>query len=281
MMMLRFSRTLLLGACCFGLFACSSKTTFAQAAIQIVAGGGELSEEMRENMTQGVFEGLGSGSAISFSPGLSFSGANPKDRSQLFQLLTNESVREELELTAEQYEGAKKILKASQERFSKIIREQIANKGNEVIRLDGSAFAEIQEKNQEEAESALEEILLPEQMERIHQLAYQVEVSQEGIGESLANGRLGKEIGVYEQQKRDLLLKAEELKAQVDAAVVRIHAQARAKLFEDLTPEQRKKAQELLGDYFHYKELSFQENLRRSMKRLRETHQPNENSPKK
>lgn len=251
-----------------------STAVSAQTAIQIFAqSDSEMTEEEREEMLENIGQG-----GIAIAPGNSFSfggnigSVNPKDRSQLFQLLTNASVQQELELTEGQLEGAQKILKASRERMSELVRQQMAqNGGGGVIRLQGGAFNELMQKNQEEAEAALEEILLPKQLERIKQLAYQVDVAQDGIGEALASGQLGEEIGVYEQQREDLLTRAAEIDAELQAAIVRIHAAARDKLFKELTPEQRKKAEELLGEYFHYQEVSLNQQIRKSMKQMRES----------
>ena len=246
----------------------------AQTAIQIFAqSDGDLTEEERENMLENIGQGgiaIAPGNSFSFGGG-SIGSVNPNNRSQLFQLLTNESVQKELELTEGQLEGAEKILEASRKRMSELVREQLAqNGGGGVIRLQGGAFSELMEKNQAEAEAALEEILLPKQLERIKQLAYQVDVAQDGIGEALANGRLGEEIGVYDQQREELLSKAAEIDVELQAAIVKIHAAARAKMFKELTPEQRKKAEELLGEYFHYQEISLNQQIRRSMRQMRE-----------
>lgn len=260
------------------IMAGSSSSLYAQASIQIIAQSDEdMTDEQRAQMQESMLNGLNNG-GISFAPGaVSLGGINPQDGSQLFQLLSNESVRKELQLSEEQYEGAQTIQKASRERMSKLIRESLTSNGaGGMVRLQGGAFSELIQKNQEEAESALEEILLPKQLERIRQLAYQVDVAQEGIGESLANGRLGEEIGVYDQQRENLIEKAASIDEELHAAVVRIHAAARAKLFKELTPEQRKKAEELLGDYFHYQEESLQKHIRRSMKQIRERNEERE-----
>ena len=117
---------------------------------------------------------------------------------------------------------------------------------------------------------------MPAQLERVRQLAYQVEIWQEGIGISLTDGRLGSEIGVHEGQKENLADRAAKIEAEARAAIIEIRAKARAKLFKELTPEQRKAAEELLGDYFEYEELSLGQQLRRSLKTLRDTHSSEE-----
>ena len=47
---------------------------------------------------------------------------------------------------------------------------------------------------------AVDDILSPAQHQRLQEMVYQIEVARIGIGESLANGRLGLRIGVREEQ---------------------------------------------------------------------------------
>lgn len=208
------------------------------------------------------------------SPGSSFSigspDANPSSPSALFNLLGNDSIRNELGLTEGQYGGVQKIMKASQDRMSKLIRTRMmARKEGQSVQLDGADFQGLMEENRAQAEDAIEEILLPEQMDRIRQLAYQVEISRTGMGEALVSGRLGKEIGVYDDQKQELAERAAKIEAEAKLAILAIKSQARAKLFKELTPEQRKKAEALLGDYFEYEEPSLGQQISRSLKKMR------------
>lgn len=235
-------------------------------AIQII-GGSELSEALTDGGEVSMSFG-----GPSFSMGTPIGMVNPKSRSELFNLLTNESVRKELKLSEEQYEGAQKIMKASQKRMSDLLKAQMSKKdGGGILSFGGADFRELMEENREQAESAIEEILLPAQLERVQQLGYQIDIHQEGgTGESLVNGRLGEEIGVREEQKRLLAEKAAKIEAEAKAAIIAIRAQARAKLFKELVPEQRKAAEELLGDFFLFEEPSLGQRIRKSMKQVNE-----------
>ncbi len=68
--------------------------------------------------------------------------------------------------------------------------------------------------SRKQSEAALEEILLPNQLKRIRQLAYQVEIAKLGLSESLTDGRLGKDIGVNDNQKQHLAEKAAAVEAE-------------------------------------------------------------------
>lgn len=177
-------------------------------------------------------------------------GVDPNSRSALFNLLANESVRRELQLKDDEYASVKKIMQESQKRLSDTIRANMAA-GNKDI---GAGLSELMAASKKASEAAIEEILLPAQLARIRQLAYQVEITQIGLGDSLTSGRLGKEIDVHEDQKQHLIDKAAAIEAETRLAIAKIRAAARDKLLAELAPEQRKKAEELLGPHFEYEE---------------------------
>lgn len=223
--------------------------------------------EFPKSLSKGIAGAFAPGSSISF--GSSIGGVDPGDRSQLFRLLSNDSVRRELNLTDEQFGGVQKIQQESQSRVSKMMQAKMAVAEGGSIRFSGDDFKDLMAENRATAEAAIEEILLPEQMKRVRQLAYQVEVSQEGLGEALVNGRLGTEIGIHEDQKQNLSDRAAKIEAEAVAAILKIRAEARARLFQELTPDQRKAAEERLGDYFEYKEPSVGAQIRKRIKSLR------------
>lgn len=207
-------------------------------------------------------------SAFSFGgPGGVFSsnilgGIDPNNRSQLFDLLSNESIKRELKLSETQLAGVKQIMQEHGKRVQEQISRLMAEGGNGSIKLD---MTEVIKAKQEEAEAAIEEILLPEQMKRIRQLAYQIEIATDGLGESLINGRLGKDIGVHDQQKQQLADRARDVEVELRAAIAKVHAAARAKLFAELTPDQRKEAEALLGDFFQYEQDNIRNMIRSKM----------------
>lgn len=210
----------------------------------------------------GGANGVALGGSSMILGGTSPFGIDPNNRSALFNLLSNESVRRELQLKEDQYAGVQKVLQESQKRVGEAIRANMAaGKGNL-----GTGLSELMAESRKAAENAIEEILLPEQLTRVRQLAYQVEIAQLGLGESLTSGRLGKEIDVHEDQKQHLTDKATAIEAETRLAIAKIRAAAREKLLAELAPEQRKKAQELLGSHFEYEEPNLAKAIRQRIK---------------
>lgn len=230
--------------------------------------GGEFSPNM-EGLAEASISFAGPGFGGGMSGGM-FGGVNPNDRSQLFNLLANESVRSELKLTDQQYEGVQAVQKQSRARMQGMIKSAMSKSGNgRSISLGGTDFREMMSENSKAADEAIEEILLPEQLKRIRQLAYQVDIERTGLGESLINGRLGKDVGVYDNQKQSLTDLAARIDAETRQVIAQIKADAQKRLLASLAPEQRKEAEELLGDYFDYEAVSLEQQLQKSVRRMR------------
>lgn len=193
-------------------------------------------------------------------------GINPDSKSSLFRMLGNESVRSELKLTEQQRTSAQRILDESNQRMSDLVKKSI----REGRGINGTQIAEFTSASRKEAEAAIEEILLPAQLKRIRQLAYQVEVSRSGLGEALTTGRLGKEVGVTDNQKQHLSEKAAAIEAELRQAIVKLRSAAQAKLLEELSTQQRQEAHEMLGDYFYFEEPSIEQSIRQNLKLKRE-----------
>ncbi len=227
---------------------------------------GAVSDEMRSRIVAGAAAlPLGPSGVLSIGSSGNF---DPGSGSQLFKLLANESVRNELQLTDAQYAGVKQINAESQKRMSDLFRANMTHSGksgSSAVRIGGREVKEMMEANQLAAEEAVEEILLPEQLNRVRQLAYQVQIAQLGLGELLVNGKLGQEVGVHEDQKQHLTDRAAKIEAEARAAIKEIRARARAQLLSELAPDQRKKAEELLGEYFDYEEPSMQQQLQQRL----------------
>ncbi len=210
-----------------------------------------------------VFKVNGSGPVpVAISSSVGALGVDPNNKSNLLRLLENESIKRELKLTEQQQQGAKRISEEANRQMRDSLREMIQS-GKSVR---DPAMATMMAENRQKMEGALEEILLPEQLKRIRQLAYQVEIARIGLGESLTDGRLGKEIGVTDNQKQHLSEKAAAIENEVRAAVAKIRAAAQAQLLRELSTEQRQEAEKLLGDYFYYEEPTLEQRVRQQIK---------------
>ena len=215
-------------------------------------------------------EGASGGAKVGFSiatPTMSFSLGgtpdNPADPSGMIQLMQMEAIRNELKLDQAQLDGLRNL----QQRSSKLMQEAISSmKLSEMMQKRGenggslqintADFADKIKAAREEVTAlnnqAVEEILLPEQMERIRQIAYQVEISKLGLGPALTRGKLGTELKVRPEQKPDLIRLAKQIDEETAAEILELKRKARERLLASLDSEQAEKAEELLGDFFDY-----------------------------
>lgn len=238
-------------------------------------------------------DGETSAAKIGFSfstPTASFSfGGTPEDPSDpagLVSLLEMESIRQELKISDEQLAGIRKL----QSESSRLMREAIStmNVANLVqsatskpaagdepqskvapVKIDATGLREKIKQAREEVQrlntNAIEEILLPDQLTRIRQIASQVEISKMGLGPALTRGKLGQELKVRPEQKPDLIRLAKRLDEETKAKILELKRQAREELLSSLDPEQLVQANELLGEFFDYAAPTMDDISRRMM----------------
>ena len=73
---------------------------------------------------------------------------------------------------------------------------------------------------------------------------------RQGTGGALANEALAEALGITPEQQERLRAKQEEVAKDVQKKIAEIHREAREELLSVLTPTQRKKLEEMLGEPF-------------------------------
>lgn len=194
-------------------------------------------------------------------------GINPDNPSSLLRLLENDSVQRELVLSNAQKQAIRHF---QQTKFNGIVGSTgLRNKTQEEIRQHFSS-EKVQEyfaKEKALAEGVLGEILTPVQSQRLRQIVFQVDIYRLGLAESLTEGRLGERIGIVNNQKVSLVERTREIEAKARHEINRIRDTARNEVLEELSAEQRVKAQKLLGNYFEYEELAVSQQVANSFRK--------------
>lgn len=137
--------------------------------------------------------------------GFGMFGRGPGGGDQTFRLLTRAEVQEELELVDDQKEKLKAIADQMREKMQKEF-SGIRDIPQEERRAKMEEMQKKAETWAQEARKQIEEILLPHQLDRLHEISIQVR----GIG-ALLDSRVQDDLGLNEQQKtkiRDLREKA-------------------------------------------------------------------------
>ncbi len=174
-------------------------------------------------------------------------GPDPEDRQALFGLLENRSVQRDLALQANQLEAIRNIKAESKKRTADFIATARAK--NTTIAKEGFFQAVVRE-NRLAEENAIEEVLLPEQLTRLRQIAYRLEVSQLGLHYALTMGRLSHVVQIHDGQNSIVCREGEQITTAARAEIEAILKRTEADILKVLTPEQRKRAIEAIGTYF-------------------------------
>ena len=182
-------------------------------------------------------------------------------------LLENESVREELELVGDQLDKYKDAQTQ--------LREEIGAKAKSLAggRLSPAEMGEIAKEIaelQKNRQAKLESMLLPHQLERLRQVALQVQMKKRGAANTLLSDEMAEELGIDDAQKERIEERQKELKKELADRMAELKLEIRDKLLAELTSEQKAKFEELSGDDFDYKPTDIkkriQERLNRRMK---------------
>ena len=165
-----------------------------------------------------------------------------------FSMLNNASVQKDLQLVDEQLEQIKEINKD----FSAKIKEQMDlmkdDNGNFNFQM-GSDFGDLIRDLRKQQQEQISSILLPNQQDRLQQVARQMRIKQQGTANSLT-GKLAEELGISAEQKKRIRDKSKELQQRLEEQIAELRAKAKKELLEELTAEQQDKLTELIGDEF-------------------------------
>jgi Spy/CpxP family protein refolding chaperone len=170
----------------------------------------------------------------------------------LVDLLRREDVREELEIVDDQVQDLQAIADSLRDRGRELfggLRDLSEEERREKFR---SAIDQITK----ETEEKISEVLLPHQMKRAKQLAFQMRL-RGGTARALTSGDLTEQLGVTDQQREALEKKSQEVEAELRQKTEQLRKEAQDKLFSVLNAEQRKKLEELVGEPFEFQRIEF------------------------
>ena len=177
--------------------------------------------------------------------------------SGIMSLLDDESVRKELDLEDFQYDEFSKLRDSIRADMNKEINRMIEDASLDADQLR-ARMAEIRG----DVTSRFRDSLLPEQLDRLRQVAFHIQMRRRSVIDVLTTDPLAKELELTEAQKKALRKSAREIEEEFAEEVARLRQQAKEKLFSNLSKVQQKKLSTLLGQEFTLSE-SRQGNLLR------------------
>jgi Spy/CpxP family protein refolding chaperone len=167
-------------------------------------------------------------------------------------LAARDDVQQELQLVDEQQEELTAVAEEIRNEIGQEMRDmfsQMRDLGDDERR---ERFEEIRARLEEanaDAEKRLEKVLLPHQFERLKQIDLQSRLQQRGAA-ALTSGELADTLNLTDDQRAKLEQRAEEVQQELEEKIQQLRIEARNKLLDVLTAEQRAKLESLMGDDF-------------------------------
>lgn len=177
--------------------------------------------------------------------------SDPNNQLSLASFLTNESVAKEIGIDAEQRPEVRKLLDASGGSLSIGV---IHGDRTTIKKMTKEEVQTLFAKQRLERESSLSEIVDPNQLRRLKEVAYQIEIARVGMGEALTNGFLGAEIGVEVYQKSALKIVADAAELRASEAILKVRALSLEALLSELSSSQSEVLKDRLGKGFRFRE---------------------------
>ncbi len=169
-------------------------------------------------------------------------------------VLMREDVRKELELVDDQVADLQKLAEGRRDRMGEMFS---GLRDIEDREERGRKFREIMEKAQAEIEKDISKVLLPHQMKRAKQLAFQQRL-RGGAGRALTSGgSMAEELGITETQQEKLRAANEKLQNELRQKIAELQNEAQEELLKILTPQQQAKFKELVGEPFEFAPMEF------------------------
>lgn len=163
-----------------------------------------------------------------------------------FGLLSQPSIQDELDFVGEQRDQYKRLQKEYNDR----IREKMEsmNKGGFDPAKAQSLGDEIRAMKEQQARD-IEELLLPHQVSRLKQIQLQNKMKALGLN-ALNDKKLAEELGMSEEQMKQLKDRAKELSAELQKKIQALREETQETLLKELTKEQQEKLKEMTGVKF-------------------------------
>lgn len=173
-------------------------------------------------------------------------------------LLNSENVRKELDLVDQQYEELQSLSTEIQKRAATEIRNlDFSNVKNVSVKIRGI---------QRDMEKDIENLLLPHQVKRLRQIHVRSRLRGGSLARLLTSDPVKSDLELTEDQSEELIESEKEIEAELQEKIAKLRAEAREELLDRLKPEQRKKADELLGDAFEFERKSERKKVEKSDK---------------
>ena len=159
-------------------------------------------------------------------------------------LLSNEAIRDDLEMVDSQYEKLQELSSEIQKRAAEQIRGlDFSDRDNLVSQI---------QKIREEAVSDLNSVLLPHQLDRLKQIRMQALLQRRSLVDVLTSNPVKADLEITDQQSDELREYEKIVQEDLAKEIAKLQEKARDRLLDKLDPEQKKQAKEMIGEAFDF-----------------------------
>jgi Spy/CpxP family protein refolding chaperone len=187
--------------------------------------------------------GRGFGPGAGFGPGGGFDDRGPAGR---LGTLMQPDIRKELEIVPEQEEKLRTVGREIGQRMREVfsgLRDLPEDQRRTTVEERMRAV-------NEEFDKRIDEVLLPNQKERLGQIILQRRAQRRGTAGALASDETAKALGLTDEQKKKLQEVGREVQKEIEEKLAKIREEAEQKVLEVLTPEQREQYKKMLGERY-------------------------------
>lgn len=170
--------------------------------------------------------------------------------------LFNPSVLKDLEIIGEQKEKIIAIGRDFGAKFQNLMKAALEARGDqETIKNISQTYSKLQD----ERSKALENVLLPHQLERVKQVSQQIRMRARGAIGAFQSGELAEELEMTAEQKKQISEIQQQLSQKLAKETARLKAEAKRKVMSVLSMQQKTKLKKLVGEEFRETQQDWQE----------------------
>ncbi len=195
-------------------------------------------------------EAVVSGNAkVNFGPSIRSSegrlriGPDPSNRWELLPILAEPQVQTALQLSESQVTAIADI------RGELKLRSDVLQRGPEGNPGFAEEFRIAKEVYRDKASKAVDELLTPEQLKRLIQIVFRMEIALLGYDGSLIHGRLGEVANIYENQYTHLASRTQEIMAEAETKINEIRREAEERVLAELSRSKGRKLKKALARF--------------------------------
>ena len=258
--------------CVAGLTIAQEEETPVQATGETVEmtviGAGEEGAPMIFSTTESFSNGESrSGLRImSGGPGMmTFSGGGDGDfvmpAPDPWNMLSNPSVQKDLELVGDQLKQVQDL----QADFAQQMKDQIGDISKGGLNKDRlKDLPELMKKLRDRQREQMEGMLLPHQIARLQQVAFQTHMKQAGTAGALASDKVAEELGITNEQIERLKKRSKEINEKLVKDMDALKEKAKEELLKELSLDQQAKLKEMMGDKYEPQSKDWEERFKRT-----------------